>query len=89
MAFLNIVCLFLEPNLALSWPNVTSPLLSLCGSGRTVCGLARRSRIVGGEEAKQAEFPWLAALSRRGKFYCGGALVSRKHVLTAAHCMYG
>lgn len=54
-----------------------------------VCGLARRTRIVGGEEAKEGEYPWLAALSRRGKFYCGGALISKKHVLTAAHCMYG
>lgn len=54
-----------------------------------MCGLARRTRIVGGEEAKEAEFPWLAALSRRGKFYCGGALITRKHVLTAAHCCTG
>ncbi|XP_034241784.1 trypsin-like [Thrips palmi] len=71
-----------------STSTTTTPATETVDDCGCVCGLSRRTRIVGGEEAKEAEFPWLAALARRGKFYCGGALITRKHVLTAAHCMY-
>ncbi|XP_054265999.1 trypsin-1-like [Macrosteles quadrilineatus] len=52
-----------------------------------VCGqYGRKMRIVGGEEAESHEFPWIVLLSYRDKFYCGGTLITSKHVLTAAHC---
>ncbi|XP_046675171.1 trypsin-like [Homalodisca vitripennis] len=52
-----------------------------------VCGqYGRDMRIVGGTEADAQEFPWIVLLSNRGKFYCGGTLITAKHVLTAAHC---
>ena len=40
-------------------------------------------RIFGGEVAVPHEFPWVVYLSMG----CGGALISDKHVLTAAHCV--
>lgn len=48
-----------------------------------------KMRIVGGDLAEQNEFPWMVALSRKGKFYCGATLITQRHLLTAAHCVEG
>ena len=51
-------------------------------------------RIVGGIEAKEGAWPWMAALvytgmdSYNGQF-CGGALIDEEWVVTAAHCTEG
>lgn len=54
------------------------------------CGLATKSfpKITGGRPADPGEWPWMAALLRRGppNAYCGGVLITDRHVLTAAHC---
>lgn len=57
-----------------------------------VCGTAHgNSRIVGGSEAIPGSYPWMAAIYiQTGASWsqaCGGALVSHKHVVTAAHCV--
>ncbi|XP_044727947.1 transmembrane protease serine 9-like [Chrysoperla carnea] len=55
-----------------------------------VCGLnSRHMRIVGGNVTKVHEFPWMAGISRHGKLYCGASLITRRHLLTAAHCIDG
>jgi hypothetical protein len=44
-------------------------------------------RIVNGWPADQYEWPWIAALLNNGRQFCGGSLIDRKHILTAAHCV--
>ncbi|KAK7070345.1 Tryptase gamma [Halocaridina rubra] len=44
-------------------------------------------RITFGQVAGNQEFPWQVAMTVRGKFHCGGSLISDSHVLTAAHCV--
>ena len=65
-------------------PPPVSPSLSDCR-----CGIPPvRGRIVGGKEVFKNEYPWLVALVQKGKSnaFCGGALISSRIVLTAAHC---
>ena len=67
-----------------------------------LCGISKiqnaigEGRIVGGKEVVPPHaHPWIVTLSKykyeargksHGSFGCGGTLVSRKHVLSAAHC---
>ncbi|KAG8232595.1 hypothetical protein J437_LFUL013134, partial [Ladona fulva] len=44
-------------------------------------------RIVGGSEARFGEFPWQAHIRIAG-YQCGGVLVGKAHVATAAHCVH-
>jgi len=45
------------------------------------------NRIVSGWDADVNEWPWIAALMNNGRQFCGGSLITKKHILTAAHCV--
>ncbi|XP_043225296.1 transmembrane protease serine 9-like [Amphibalanus amphitrite] len=60
------------------------------GGGPYSCGTRDpegSDRIVGGKQAVQGEFPWLAGIFKNGRQFCGGSLIDEKHILTAAHCV--
>nr|CAD7404043.1 unnamed protein product [Timema poppensis] len=44
-------------------------------------------KILGGTEAAPHQFPWLVVLLLDGSLHCGGSLISKQWVLTAAHCV--
>ncbi|RZB40525.1 brachyurin, partial [Asbolus verrucosus] len=49
-------------------------------------------RIIGGNPADIAEFPFAAAIyttTNDGRYFCGGAIIHRQWILTAAHCVIG
>ncbi len=44
-------------------------------------------RIVGGENVKRGEFPWMASLQYKDQHFCAATLINEKWVVTAAHCV--
>ncbi|XP_045101819.1 transmembrane protease serine 9-like [Portunus trituberculatus] len=44
-------------------------------------------RISGGVPAAAHSHPWIAALYNGHKQFCGGSLIDKTHILTAAHCV--
>ncbi|XP_053686931.1 serine protease SP24D-like [Sabethes cyaneus] len=60
--------------------------LAIIGTSLSV-STANTRRIVGGQFAYQKQFPYHVALFQGDKFRCGGSIIDRKWILTAAHCV--
>lgn len=59
--------------------------------GSVSCGVGKKSRIVGGEEATPQEIPWQVGFRKESQYsrtniFCGGSLIDKKWVVSAAHC---
>ncbi|KHJ96165.1 hypothetical protein OESDEN_03881 [Oesophagostomum dentatum] len=91
MNFITLVALI---SLATSDPITKRENLALkqrCG--KTVLNVWRKYKSYGGRNVKANEFPWLAKIfvQRAGTpspSLCGGAQISSRHILTAAHCVF-
>lgn len=58
------------------------------------CGIQNLDRVIGGSITGIGELPWVALLKYKNRagefaFHCSATLISRQHVITAAHCIYG
>ncbi|XP_037928579.1 uncharacterized protein LOC119662992 isoform X1 [Teleopsis dalmanni] len=62
------------------------PIKNDASCGISLAKQTAQRRIVGGDDAGFGSFPWQAYI-RIGSSRCGGSLVSRRHVVTAGHCV--
>ena len=71
--------------------NVGERVLKLEEEENYECGLRKAGvgNIAGGEGTRPGEWPWMARLMypNRTEVMCAGTLVTRRHVVTAAHCV--
>ncbi|XP_074142111.1 chymotrypsinogen B-like [Sminthopsis crassicaudata] len=48
--------------------------------------LSNMLRIANGKNAVPGSWPWQVSLQRRGAHFCGGSIINKNWVVTAAHC---
>ncbi|XP_067411459.1 trypsin-like [Emydura macquarii macquarii] len=58
----------------------------VAGAAADASSEGEEQRVVGGRPCTIGSRPFQVALLRNGRIYCGGSLIDRKWVLTAAHC---
>lgn len=70
-------------------PPEPEPQICTCGKENT----GESERIIGGKTVNPPNrYPWVVALVKKRRnnendFYCGGAMINKQYVLTAAHCI--
>lgn len=63
---------------------------SLIDESKSDCGYSPKTRIVGGKDSKKDQWPWAVPIFNQASYkdqFCGGALITRRHVLTAGKLM--
>ncbi|XP_034516051.1 serine protease 55 isoform X1 [Ailuropoda melanoleuca] len=65
---------------------VARAALPECGKRPIFEGGAQYSRIIGGMEAEVGEFPWQVSIQARNEHFCGGSIINKWWIVTAAHC---
>nr|ATU82483.1 venom S1 protease 14 [Lethocerus distinctifemur] len=100
VALLGLVCLGLcvpqwgmDEYLAMPDDNIDSREHGYKQGTRTTtcaCGWTNKARIVGGKKTLPNEYPLMAGMfvKKENDILCGGAIVTERHVVTAAHCTY-
>lgn len=76
-------------------PRISSFMRRYCPAACSICysckcGQANKNnRIVGGDPTDKNKYPWQVLLVQNSRLFCGGSIISKKEILTAAHCTQG
>ncbi|NWQ93966.1 TM11E protease, partial [Burhinus bistriatus] len=64
-------------------------LNNCCGIRRQTFSFTGVERIIGGQRARDGEWPWQASIQLDGIHRCGASVISNTWLVTAAHCFRG
>ncbi|KFW09794.1 Transmembrane protease serine 11E, partial [Eurypyga helias] len=64
-------------------------LNNCCGIRRQTFSFTGVERIIGGQRARDGEWPWQASIQLDGTHRCGASVISNTWLVTAAHCFRG